>query len=191
MCQFLLKSIIKPLWRKDTCVNVFAHWKKDYPQDCPPQDCPLGSNPVVGNPESISHQDCPPQLLCFFTNCLCLIWALGECWGHGQCIQSQYFEEQSNSCNFMRHLITHSGEKSTNATNLTMHPLGQAIWGTNANFVILYPTRQEIWGDIWKHAVEKSQTKVTSAIICPLVHTIWGLIWKHIVEKLNKWNQCE
>ena len=29
--------------------------KNDYPQDCPPQDCPLG-----GNPESISHQDCPP-----------------------------------------------------------------------------------------------------------------------------------
>ena len=62
-----------------------------------------------------------------FMNCLCLIWALGECWEHGQCIQSQYFEEQSNSCNLMIHLITHSVEKSTNATNLTMHPLGQAI----------------------------------------------------------------
>ena len=38
---------------------------RDYPQDCPPQDCPLGGNPEVGNPKSISHQDCPPQLLCF------------------------------------------------------------------------------------------------------------------------------
>ena len=72
----------------------------------------LGGNPVVGNSESISHQDCPPQLLCFLMNCLCLIWALGECWGLRQCIQSQYFEEQSNSCDYWRHLKTHSGEKS-------------------------------------------------------------------------------
>ena len=35
-------------------------------QDCPPQDCPLGGNSEVGNPESISHQDCPPQLLSFW-----------------------------------------------------------------------------------------------------------------------------
>ena len=84
----------------------------DYPQDCPPQNCPLGGNPEVGNSESISHQDCPPRLLCFFTNCLCSIWALGECWGLRQCIQSQYFEEQSNSCDYWRHLKTHSGEKS-------------------------------------------------------------------------------
>ena len=121
-----------------------------------------------------------PNYYVFFMNYLCL-----------KCALCAYFDAQSNSCNFVIHLIMHSVEKSTNATNLTMHPLGQAIWGTNANSVILYPTRQEIWGDIWKHAVEKSQTQVTSAIICPLVHTIWGLIWKHIVEKLNKWNQCE
>ena len=84
----------------------------DNPQDCPPQNCPLGGNPEVGNSESISHQDCPPQLLCFFMNCLCSIWALGECWGLRQCIQSQYFEEQSNSCDYWRHLKTHSGKKS-------------------------------------------------------------------------------
>ena len=44
----------------------FMRWHTfDYPQDCPPQNCPLGGNPEVGNSESISHQDCPPQLLCF------------------------------------------------------------------------------------------------------------------------------
>ena len=72
----------------------------------------LGGNPEVGNPESISHQDCPPQLLSFSMNCLRLIWALGEYWGHGQCIQSQYFEEQSNLCNLRRYFKAHSGEKS-------------------------------------------------------------------------------
>ena len=157
----------------------------------PTSGLPTGGQSWGGQSWVNQSSGLPTPTIMFFMNCLCLIWVLGECWEHGQYIQSQYFEEQSNSCNFMRHLITHSGEKSTNATNLTMHPLGQAIWGTNANSVILYPTRQEIWGDIWKHAVEKSQTKVTSAIICPLVHTTWGLIWKHIVEKLNKWNQCE
>ena len=34
---------------------------------------------------------------CVFMHCLCMIWALGECWGHGQCVPSQYFDEQSNS----------------------------------------------------------------------------------------------
>ena len=76
------------------------------------KDYPLGGNPEVGNPESISHQDCPPQLLCFFMNCLCSIWALGECWGLRQCIQSQYFEEQSNLCDLRRHLKTQNREKS-------------------------------------------------------------------------------
>ena len=33
----------------------------------------------------------------FFMHCLCMIWALGECCGHGQCVPSQYFEEKSNS----------------------------------------------------------------------------------------------
>ena len=34
---------------------------------------------------------------CVFMHCLCMIWALGECWGHGQCVPSQYFDKQSNS----------------------------------------------------------------------------------------------
>ena len=93
-------------------LSTLIGFAEDYPQDCPPQNCPLGGNPEVGNSESISHQDCPPQLLCFFMNCLCSIWALGECWGLRQCIQSQYFEEQSNSCDYWRHLKTLSGEKS-------------------------------------------------------------------------------
>ena len=48
-------------------------------QDCPPQDCPLGGNSEVGNPESISHQDCPPQLLCF-------IWIV--CAWYGPCVNA-------------------------------------------------------------------------------------------------------
>ena len=136
----------------------------DYPQDCPPQNCPLGGNPEVGNSESISHQDCPPQLLCFFMNCLCSIWALGECWGLRQCIQSQYFEEQSNSCDYWRHLKTLSGEKSNkcaqwdNAGQLRTC-LKHHVQKTNANSVILYLIRQEIWGDIWKHTVVKKSNK--------------------------------
>ena len=45
------------------------------------QDSPLGGDsPWWGilNPEYISYQDYPPQLLCFFMYCLCLIRALGE-----------------------------------------------------------------------------------------------------------------
>ena len=45
-----------------------------------------------------------------------------------------------------RNVWKHTVEKSqTNATNETMHPLGQAIWG-----------------DIWKDTVEKIQRNVTN-----------------------------
>ena len=103
--------------------GFFVRVKKDYPQDCPPQDCPLGGNLEVGNPESISHQDCPPQLLCFFMNCLYLIWTWVNAGLNASVFKSLYFEEQSDSCDFRSHLKMHSG----NATNVTMHDLGQAI----------------------------------------------------------------
>ena len=166
-----------------TCMFV------DYPQDCPPQNCPLGGNPEVGNSESISHQDCPPQLLCFFMNCLCSIWALGECWELRRCIQSQYFEEKGNSCDYRIHLKTHSGEKSKKcaqwdiAGHLRTCLKTHSEKKTNANSVILYLIRQEIWGDIWKHTVEKSQANATNATLLSLWQVIWRDIWKHTVEK--------
>ena len=124
----------------------------------------------------------------FFMNCLCLIWALGECWGQCQCIHSQYFEEQSNSCNYRRHLKTHSAQWDIAGHLRTCLKKTQWKKQTNANSVISYLIRQEIWGDIWKHTVEKSQTNVTSVIthLHPLVHIIWGLIWEHRMEKLNR-----
>ena len=89
-------------------------------------------------------------------------------------------------------------EKSrTNATNVTLHPLGQAIWGhiwkytvgksrTNATNVILHPHRQAIWGDILKHTVEKSQTTAINVTMHLLVQMFWGHIWKHTVEKVQQ-----
>ena len=50
----------------------------------------------------------------------------------------------------------------TNATNVTLHPLGQAIWG-----------------DIQKHTVEKSQTNATSVTMHDLIQVDKG----HIYEK--------
>ena len=50
--------------------------------------------------EILSYQDYPkptPTIMFYAFRCLCLIRALGECWGHGQCILSHYFEKQSNS----------------------------------------------------------------------------------------------
>ena len=123
------------------CKTVYDfHGVIDYPQDCPPQDCPLGGNLEVGNPESISHQDCPPQLLCFFMNCLYLIWTWVNAGLNASVFKSLYFEEQSDSCDFRSHLKMHSG----NATNVTMHDLGQAIWEL-----------------VWKHTVKKTKQMQT------------------------------
>ena len=101
-------------------------------------------------------------------------------------------------------------EKSqTNATNVTLHLLGQVIWGDirkhtleksqiNAINVTLHPHRQAIWGGIWKHIVEKSQASATYLDRVPawlglgnltkptmplLMQAIWGYIWKRTVEK--------
>ena len=57
-------------------------------------------------------------------------------------------------------------EKSqTNATNVTMHLL-----------------RQAIWGHIWKHTVEKNQVNATNVTLPLLRQSIWGHIW-------NRWNK--
>ena len=62
----------------------------------------------------------------------------------------------------------HTQEKSqTNATNVTMHPLGQALWGY-----------------IWKHTQEKSQTNATNKTMHSLGQPIWGGIWKHTEKKI-------
>ena len=51
-------------------------------------------------------------------------------------------------------------EKSqTNATNVTMHPLLQAIWG-----------------HIWKDTVEKSQTNAANVTMHPFMPALWGHI---------------
>ena len=53
-------------------------------------------------------------------------------------------------------------KSQTNATNVTMHPL-----------------RQTIWGDIWKYTVEKSQTEVTSG--CEFRNVIkWLIMWRNV-----------
>jgi len=73
----------------------------------------------------------------------------------------------------------------TNATNVTLLLLGQAIWGhiwkrtvgkikTNATNVTLHPFRQAIWGDTWECTVEKSQTNATNVTLHLLGQAIWG-----------------
>ena len=65
--------------------------------------------------------------------------------------------------------------KKKNATNVTMHPL-----------------RQAIWEHIWQHTVEKSQTSAVNVNFDPLLQTLWRPISKYTVEKsLNKCNQCD
>ena len=56
------------------------------------------------------------------------------------------------------HLKTHGGEIQTNATNMTMPLLMQAIWG-----------------HIWKRTVEKSQTNAVSVIMHVLGQAIWDM----------------
>ena len=87
-------------------------------------------------------------------------------------------------------------EKSqTNANNVTMLLLRQAIWGhiwkrtveksqTNATNVTMPLPLQAILGDIWKHTLEKSQTYATNVTMHPIRQAIWGDIWKRTVEKV-------
>ena len=91
-------------------------------------------------------------------------------------------------------------EKSrTNATNVTMPPLRQAIWGdiwkhtvkaiaTNVN---MPPLGQEILGNIWKCTEGKSQTNVINLTMPLLRQAIWGHIeniqWRNIKQKQPVW----
>ena len=47
----------------------------------------------------------------------------------------------------------------------------------------MHPFGQMNWGDIWKHTVEKSQTKATDVTLHPNGQAVWGHIWKHTAEK--------
>ena len=77
----------------------------------------------------------------------------------------------------------------TNATNVTLHSLRQAIWWhiwkhildkshINVTNVTMPPHRQVIWGDIWNRTVGKKQTNATNVTLHPLGHSLWRLIWK-------------
>ena len=78
------------------------------PSGLPTSELPTGGQSRGGQFWVHQSSGLPTPTITFFMNCLCLIWALGEYWGQCQCIQSQYFEEQCNSCNYRRHLKTHS-----------------------------------------------------------------------------------
>ena len=54
---------------------------------------------------------------------------------------------------------------------------------TNAINVIMHPLRQAIWRHIWKHTVEKKQTNATSVTLHPFKQAVWRNIWEHTVEK--------
>ena len=93
-----------------------------------------------------------------------------------------------------RHMKTHTREKLKNATNVTLLPLGQAIWGhtwkrtvekcqTNATNVTLHPLRQAFWRNTWKRTVGRSQTNVTNVTLHPLRQAIWGDTWNLTMEK--------
>ena len=86
----------------------------------------------------------------------------------------------------------------TNATNATLHLLGQTVWEhiwkltvekkrTNATTATLHLFGQIIWGDSWK--------KRTSATICDFPSIQAGDFRKHLKtplgEKAYKCNQCD
>ena len=77
------------------------------------------------------------------------------------------------------------GKSRTNATNVTLHPLGQAIWGhilkftvekshTNATNVTLHLPGQSVWGSILKYILVKSQTNVTETAKTPARKGTWN-----------------
>ena len=119
--------------------------------------------------------------------------------------------EKSNKCNQCEYAICillgrPFQETSKNTHWRKVEPM-QPVWiyqekrQTNATNVSLHPFRQAIWGLIWKSIVEKtqsskfsvsmhplrhlkmhSQTNVTSVTIHPLRQVIWGHILKHTQE---------
>ena len=54
---------------------------------------------------------------------------------------------------------------------------------TNAINVTMYLLRQAVWGDIWKCTVEKSQTNATNVTLPLFGQTFWRHIWERTVEK--------
>ena len=63
-------------------------------------------------------------------------------------------------------------KNQTNATNVTMQHLIQALWG-----------------HIWKYTVEKIQKGATNVTMHPLLLAIWGHIWKLTLAKSQM--QCD
>ena len=87
----------------------------------------------------------------------------------------------------------------TNATNVSIHPPRQVIWGriwkhtveksqTNVTYVTLHPLVQTIWGDIWRRTLEESYTSATNVDLPPLRQALWGDIWKCTVGKSRRWD---
>ena len=109
-----------------------------------------------------------------------------------KCNQCDFASSQAG--HLRRHMKSHNGKCQSNATNVIVLLLRQAIWGhiwkctveksqTNATNVTLHLLGQVIWGDIWKHTLEKSQINAINVTLHPHRQAIWGGIWKHIVEK--------
>ena len=107
----------------------------DYRQDCPPQDCPLGGNLEVGNPESISYQDCPPQYYVFV--CLFMLdMGPGELEAK-PCAEHTLFtynQDMGMNCYLMIYLtmvswLHHRGASTAKAPN---------YWDTNQHWKLKY-----------------------------------------------------
>ena len=78
--------------------------------------------------------------------------------------------------------------------NVTLHLLGQAIWGDtwkstvekgkrNANNMTLHHLMQALWGHVWEHTVDKSQTNAANATMPVLSKAIWGDIWGDVWQR--------
>ena len=68
----------------------------------------------------------------------------------------------------------HWGRRQTNATDVTLNPLVQALLK-----------------HIWKRTMEKSKTNVTNVTLHPLMQALWKHIWKCSMEKSKQCNQCD
>ena len=101
-----------------------------------------------------------------------------------------------------RHLKFTAEKSKRNATNFTLHPYKQAVWGniwkctaeksqTNATNVTLHPYRQAIWGDIWKRTVKKFK-QMQPMWLCILTDNQFEETSKNAQQKKsNNCNQCD